>query len=179
MRKLMVFLMILAGLLGARCVQGPTVSSPEAYIPDHAVTLSADNFDSLVTVAGRTAMIDFFSPTCPACRAMDTAVDNLAERFGGKALVGRVNVLEEDSLTDAFSVGPIPLFVFVKSGIEYERIKGMVPGDSLAAALQRGLSGGTAKSARAKADAPAAEAATPRVSQSRGEEIIVQQRGWR
>jgi thioredoxin 1 len=137
MKKLMVLPVLLAALFVARCVQGPAAAPPEIYIPDYAVALGADNFDSLVTVAGLTAMVDFFSPECADCRAMDTVVDNLAKRFGGRALVGRVNVLEEDSLTDAFSIGPIPSFVFFKSGVEYERVNGVVSGDSLAAVLER------------------------------------------
>jgi thioredoxin 1 len=131
---------LIAGLLLVSCVKGPVVSEPEIFIPDHAITLTAADFDSLVNVTGLVAMVDFFSPLCPDCREMDSIVDNIAEQFGGKALIGRIDI-QEDSLALAYSIGPLPTFVFFSDGVEYERISGITTEDSLSAALNRGLAG--------------------------------------
>jgi thioredoxin 1 len=102
-------------------------------------TLDAGNFDSLVTISGQIAMVDFYSPLCPACRIMDDTVAVVARQYNNRALVGKVNVDENDSLRRAHNVNSWPTFVFYDGGTEYERMVGIVSPDSLGAALERGL----------------------------------------
>lgn len=138
---------IVAAVTG--CVDGPVAVDDEPYAPDSAgvVLLDTAKFAEMVEVDGRVAMVDFFSPLCPACRAMDTVVANLAARFEGRAVIGKVNADEDDSLSSRFNITWLPTFVFLKGGVEYEQVTGIVSGDSLAAVLERGLSGGVSKKA--------------------------------
>jgi len=129
--------------LFARCVRGPAVIDPAtAHVPESAIPLTTTNFDSLVTVSGLVAMVDFFSPLCPHCVTMNPVVDSIAQAFAGRALVGKVNVDEDDLLQNRFAVYSWPTFVFLKGGVEYERVVGEVSGDSLAAVMERGLAAG-------------------------------------
>lgn len=139
-------------------------------IPSGVVMLDTANFAEMVEISDRIAMVDFFSPLCPACRDMDTVVTNLAARFDGRALVSKVNVLEDDTLQYRFDIQWWPTFVFLKGGVEYQRVIGVVPGDSLAAVMERGLGEGIAESARAAVYAPAPVdrgAVVPRDAKSR------------
>jgi thioredoxin 1 len=103
------------------------------------VPLNGTNFDSVVSVPGRIAMVDFYSPLCPACRIMEDTVSSLAVKYNGKAAVCKVNVDISDSLRMAHNVSMWPTFIFYDGGAEYDRIAGIVPEDSLAAVLDRGL----------------------------------------
>ncbi|MBN1308141.1 MAG: hypothetical protein JXA18_09505 [Chitinispirillaceae bacterium] len=114
-------------------------------IPGVPVQLDKNNFRSMVHLPERVAMVDFFSPTCGACITMDSVVTNLAERFSGTALIGKVNAQEDDSLDATYFVQWLPSFVFLKSGVEYARLAGVTPEDTLAAYIERGLYGETAK----------------------------------
>lgn len=97
--------------------------------------LDEDSFDPAVNVAGRIAMVDFFSPTCGACRYMDNTVDSLAVRYEGEALIAKVNLSEHGPLGTRFSISGVPTFIFFRSGTEVKRIRGVVADDSLSSVL--------------------------------------------
>jgi thioredoxin 1 len=106
------------------------------------VALNLSNFDAVIKVPDLIAMVDFFSPLCGSCQAMNPVVATLAGRFEGRALVGKVNIDEEDSLKTIFNITRWPAFVFFKDGTEYQRVIGVVPEDSLAGVVEKILSGG-------------------------------------
>jgi len=129
-------------LLCWRCVDDPVVT-PTDQDPCPACTLAVDldtsNFAALTGVVGRVSMVEFYSPSCPACVAMIPVIDSLAARFAGRALVGRVNTLYDDTLYQAFGVQAIPACVFLDGGVEYARHVGITVVDTLAALLEQGL----------------------------------------
>jgi thioredoxin 1 len=80
-------------------------------------------------------MVDFFSPLCGACQAMDGIVDSLSLQFAGRALIGKVNVLEDTTLQRTFAIQWWPTFVFLNGGVETRRVIGVTPRETLAAIL--------------------------------------------
>ncbi len=102
--------------------------------------LDTSNFDSFVSVQGRIAMVDFYSPYCPACMKMNPVVDTLAQIFDGRALIAKVNTAEDDSLSRRVGLQFVPTFIFLDSGVEFRRIVGVVPSDSLGSVLDSALS---------------------------------------
>lgn len=108
-------------------------------IPAGVAALDTANFELMVKVPGRIVMVDFFSPLCGLCRAMDSVVVNLAARFEGQALIGKVDIDVYGTLRSAYNVSSWPTFVFFDSGVEYARVVGVVPEDSLAAIVEQGL----------------------------------------
>ena len=73
------------------------------------------------TGGGDTALLDFYSDTCPPCRQMAPAIDQLAARGYP---IRKVNVAREPDLAARFHVGPIPCFVMVVDGREADRVVG-------------------------------------------------------
>jgi hypothetical protein len=55
---------------------------------------------------------------------MDSAVKNFALHYKDKALIGLVNVLEDDTLQFAFAIEFWPTFIFLKEGHEARRVVG-------------------------------------------------------
>ena len=73
------------------------------------------------------AMVDFWAGWCGPCKMLSPVIEDLAARYGGKALVGKVNVDEEPELARRFGVMSIPTVVFLKNGREFDRKVGVMP----------------------------------------------------
>ena len=91
-----------------------------------AKNLTLNEFDQLVDEAPL-AMIDFWAVWCGPCKMLSPAVEDIAERYGDKVLVGKVNVDEEPDLARRFGVMSIPTVVFLKNGREFDRKVGVMP----------------------------------------------------
>jgi thioredoxin 1 len=141
---------LLAALMQQRCVAPPTTADPYVHPQSgKIVALEETTFDSLVLVDGRVAMIDFYSPLCGACQRMDSVVANLAVLYEGIALIGKVDIDVESTLSSKYGIQSVPTFVFFGNGEESGRRIGVTPQDSLAAiidsllAVQQNGPGGT------------------------------------
>lgn len=75
-----------------------------------------ENFDSEVMNSDLPVLIDFYADWCGPCKMMAPVVESIAEKYAGKAKVGKVNVDEQEELAAKFGVMSIPTFVFIKNG---------------------------------------------------------------
>ena len=89
------------------------------------------NFETEVLSSDKGALIDFWAPWCGPCRVMTPIVNELAEEFGDKVIIGKVNVDENPNLSQAFKVKSIPTLVFIKNRQLIERFNGLVPKPNL------------------------------------------------
>ncbi len=72
------------------------------------------------------SLIDFWAEWCMPCRMAGPVIDELAEAYKGKLLVGKVNVDEEPALAEQFAVMSVPTVVILKDGQEVDRTVGFV-----------------------------------------------------
>lgn len=78
--------------------------------------------------AGGTLMLaDFWADWCGPCRMLAPTIEELAEAYDGKVLVGKVNVDEEPELAARFGVMSIPTVILLKDGKEVDRSVGVQP----------------------------------------------------
>jgi thioredoxin 1 len=103
-----------------------------------AKNLTLKEFDQLVDEAPL-AMIDFWAVWCGPCKMLSPAVEDIAERYGDKVLVGKVNVDEEPELARRFGVMSIPTVVFLKNGREFDRKVGVMPSQAFTDVLDKNL----------------------------------------
>lgn len=89
------------------------------------------NFETEVLASDKGALIDFWAPWCGPCRVMTPIVNELAEEFGDRVIIGKVNVDENPNLSQAFKVKSIPTLVFIKNRQLIERFNGLVPKPNL------------------------------------------------
>lgn len=69
-------------------------------------------------------VIDFFAKWCGPCKRIATAYEELQTVFPNVVFV-KVDVDVAEDLTKKFKVSSMPTFVFVKDGIELERMSGV------------------------------------------------------
>ena len=73
------------------------------------------------------AMVDFWATWCGPCRMLAPVIEELGEKYEGKALIGKVDVDEEQGLAARFGVMSIPTVIFFQNGKEIDRKVGVMP----------------------------------------------------
>jgi thioredoxin 1 len=87
------------------------------------IELNNSNFES--TTKDGVTFIDFWAPWCGPCRMMTPVVDELAEKYDGKASICKVNTDEEQDLAVKYGVRSIPTLVVLKDGELKETMVGV------------------------------------------------------
>lgn len=80
------------------------------------ITLTKDNFDEVVIGAKLPVLVDFWASWCGPCRMVGPVVAKIAEEYEGKVIVGKVNVDEEEELSERYNIMSIPTIIIFKDG---------------------------------------------------------------
>lgn len=81
-----------------------------------AVNLTNTDFQEKVLQEERSALVDFWAPWCTHCRRISSAYDKIAEQYGDRLLVGKINIDEEPQLADRLQIEVIPTLMLFKNG---------------------------------------------------------------
>ncbi len=84
-------------------------------------------------------LVDFWAPWCGPCRMLAPVLDQLAEEMNGQAVIGKLNIDQEEDAAVRCGISAVPTMIIYKDGEEVERIVGVRPRPQLAAALKRYL----------------------------------------
>ncbi|MCI9293701.1 MAG: thioredoxin [Lawsonibacter sp.] len=88
---------------------------------------------------GKLMMVDFWADWCGPCQMLGPVIESLAEKYEGKAVVGKVNTDEEGELAMRYTVMNIPTVIFFKDGKEIDRKVGVMPPDAFIQVLEQNL----------------------------------------
>ena len=77
--------------------------------------INDSNFKA-VLAEGKPVVIDLWAPWCGPCRMMGPVVDELAEEFAGRIIVGKMTVDDNQEVPALFNVMNIPTLLFFKNG---------------------------------------------------------------
>jgi thioredoxin 1 len=88
---------------------------------------------------GGVMLVDFWADWCGPCRMLAPMIDQLADEYDGRVVVGKVNVDDEPELAQKYGVMSIPNIVILKDGKEVDRLVGVQPKGNFTAKLDKVL----------------------------------------
>ena len=91
--------------------------------------LSEKQFDSFIQKP--VAVVDFFADWCMPCLMMAPVIEEMSEKFKGEIAFAKVNVDENQKLSQRFKIMSIPTIIVFKKGEEAGRIIGSMQADVL------------------------------------------------
>ena len=102
------------------------------------IHFNKEGFDKAIAAGGIT-MVDFWASWCGPCRMLAPVIDDLAGKYEGKAVIGKVNVDDEQALAMQYGVMSIPTVIFFKDGKELDRKVGVMPAEAYTQILDDNL----------------------------------------
>ena len=106
---------------------------------DHVIIMNGNSVSEEYLRDKGVVLVDFWAPWCSPCRMLAPIIDQLAGEFKGEAIVGKINIDDNEDAAVRMGVSSIPTLVLFKDGQEVERIIGARPRPQLAEMIRKHL----------------------------------------
>ena len=80
-----------------------------------ALQIKDESFMELIT-GDKPVVVDFWAEWCGPCRMLGPVIEELAEQYEDKAIIGKMNVDENDEIPAEYGIRSIPTVLFFKNG---------------------------------------------------------------
>lgn len=101
-----------------------------------AVELTDGNFQELVLNSDKPVLVDFWAAWCGPCRMLGPIVEELHNDYEGKAVVGKVDVDNNQQVAMQYGIRNIPTVLIFKNGEVVDKFVGVAPKASIAEKLE-------------------------------------------
>ena len=101
------------------------------------------DFDAAVLQSGEPVLVDFWAEWCGPCKMISPVLDELAETYGGRLKVAKVNVDENRATAIKYHVRSIPMLLLFKDGQVQATQIGAVGKGQLTQMIDKGIGSAT------------------------------------
>ena len=100
-----------------------------------AVEITDSNFQETVLNSDKPVLVDFWAPWCGPCRMLGPIIEELHGDYDGKAVVGKVDVDNNQQIAMQYGIRNIPTVLIFKNGEVVDKFVGVAPKASIAEKL--------------------------------------------
>ena len=90
------------------------------------VTITSENLSTLKK-GDQPLVVDFWATWCGPCRMVAPIIEELAEAYAGKVVIGKCDVEDNEDLAAEFGIRNIPTILFFKNGEVVDKVIGAQP----------------------------------------------------
>lgn len=92
-----------------------------------ALQITDSNFETEVIKSDKVVVVDFWAEWCGPCRAVAPIIEQLAQEYTGKAVIGKVDVDNNPQVSSQYGIRSIPTILFIKNGQVVDKQVGLAP----------------------------------------------------
>ncbi|WP_295471797.1 thioredoxin, partial [Thiolapillus sp.] len=95
----------------------------------YIIEITKDNYqtDVIERSAQVPVLVDFWAPWCQPCKILMPVLANLAEQYGEKFILAKINTEEEQELAAQFAIRSIPTVKLFVNGQPVDEFAGALP----------------------------------------------------
>ena len=84
-------------------------------------------------------LVDFWAEWCGPCVMMGPILEDLNEDLSDKIKIGKINIDDNQEITQKFNISSIPTFILFKNNELIEQVTGSMTQDELSKIIQKHL----------------------------------------
>tara|TARA_B100001971_G_C17806961_1_gene342142 strand:- start:122 stop:442 length:321 start_codon:yes stop_codon:yes gene_type:complete len=92
--------------------------------------ITDSNFNNVIS-KNKTVLVDFWAEWCGPCRMIGPVIEELANEYEGKAIIGKLDIDSNQESSVKYGVRSIPTILTFKDGEIVDRQVGAVPKEIL------------------------------------------------
>jgi len=91
-----------------------------------ALQITDESFRELIA-GDKPVVVDFWAEWCGPCRMIGPVIEELAGEYEDKAIIGKINIDENNDVSEEYGIRSIPTILFFKNGQLMDKHIGVAP----------------------------------------------------
>lgn len=118
----------------------------ESKMSENVHEVTDQSFDQDVIKSEVPVLVDFWAEWCTPCKALAPTVEKVAQEYGGRVKVVKLNIDESNQVPMKYGIKGIPTLLLFKGGSEVDRSVGNQPKERITQMLDRAIGAAAAES---------------------------------